>query len=185
MRYDIEKIANAIILALDLGVKNLGKTKLMKLLYFADKEHLKQYGRPIFYEKYIKQKMGPVATNTYSILSASKNDPDFKEDIEELSQWIEFEKKDVNKNHQMIVFKKKRDLDEDVFSKSELKVLKNVFEKFKNNLSEEVSAISHKLPEYEQTDMYDVIPYEKMAEDMGDYVKFWNEEIKTFKESIR
>ncbi len=185
MRYDIEKIANAIILALDLSVKNLGKTKLMKLLYFADKKHLKQYGRPIFYDKYIKQKMGPVAINTFNILSASKDDRDFKEDIEKFSQWIECEEKNINKNHQMLIFKKKKDLDADIFSRSELKVLKEVFEKFKSNVAEEVSNISHLLPEYEQTEMHELISYDKMAEDMGDYVKFWNDEIKTFKESLR
>lgn len=183
MRYDIEKIANAIILALDLDVKNLDKAKLIKLLYFADKEHLKQYGKPIFYEIYMKQKAGPVTVNTFIILNASEECQGFKEYTEKLSRRVEYIEEN-NRNHQMPTFQKKKDLDKDIFSRSEIKVLKKVFERFKYSTTEEISAISRLLPEYEQTEMYDIIPYYKIAENMGDYVKFWNEEVDVFTEKL-
>ena len=47
-QYSIEKVANAIIYFLDNGVEYFGKTKLMKLMFFADKYHLQKYMRTVF-----------------------------------------------------------------------------------------------------------------------------------------
>jgi len=41
-KFDIEKVANAIKFFLNNNVQYLGKTKLMKLLFFADKLHLQK-----------------------------------------------------------------------------------------------------------------------------------------------
>jgi len=186
-RYDIEKVANAIILALDLGVKNLGKTKLMKLLFFADREHLRRYGRPIFYDNYIKEKMGPVPSITYSIISSynDKEQDDFREEVKELLQWVEIEEKDVGHSCPMMQFRKKKKFDSDIFSKSELRILREVFTRFKETTAGEISKLSHELPEYRLAFMYDSISYEDMAGDMADYVRFWREERKAFEKAVR
>jgi uncharacterized phage-associated protein len=186
-RYEIEKVANAIILALDLGVKYLGKTKLMKLLFFADKEHLKKYGRPIFYDNYIKEKKGPVPSITYSIISSynDKERDDFGDEVKKLLQWIEIDEKDIGYSHPMMIFRKKREFNPEIFSRSEIEILKGIFEKFKELTAEEISEISHKLPEYKETSMYGIIPYESMAEDMADYVKFWREEREAFEKALK
>jgi len=63
--FDIEKVANAIKYFKNRNVKFLGKTKLMKLLFFADKLHLQRFGKPIFYDKYFKLPYGPVPTLTF------------------------------------------------------------------------------------------------------------------------
>ena len=39
-QYSIEKVANAIVYFVNSKVEHFGKTKLMKLMYFADKYHL-------------------------------------------------------------------------------------------------------------------------------------------------
>ena len=185
--YSIEKVANAIILALDLGVENLGKTKLMKLLFFADKEHLRRYGRPIFFDTYFKEKMGPVPSITYNIIS-SYNDlekDDFKEEVQELLKWVEIREEDIGYPRPMITFKKKREFEEELFSRSELKVLKEVFLRFKNVTAEEISELSHKLPEYQRADMYEPISYSDMAEEMADYVEFWEKEREAFERALR
>jgi uncharacterized phage-associated protein len=46
----------------------LTKLKLFKLLYFADKEHLLAYGRPIIGDRYIKMDHGPVPSRAYNIV---------------------------------------------------------------------------------------------------------------------
>ncbi|EDP73230.1 Panacea domain-containing protein [Hydrogenivirga sp. 128-5-R1-1] len=185
-RYNIEKIANAIILALDEGVNFLGKTKLMKLIFFADKEHIKRYGRPIFFEFYVKDNMGPVPLKTYSILS-SVNDlenEDFKDEVESLLQWLEVEEKDVNRKFPMLTFKKKKEFDQSVFSKSEIEVLKDVFKKFKDYTAQQISEYSHKLPEYKNKLYWEEITYKDMAEEMKEFLEFWEEERKAFFKSI-
>jgi len=186
-RYNVQKVANAIILALELGVKRLGKTKLMKLLFFADREHLRRYGRPIFYDRYIKEKMGPVPSITYGIISSynDKELDDFKEEVRELLSWVEIEEREVGHSRPMMQFKKKKEFDAELFSRSELKVLKEVFSRFKDANAEEISELSHKLPEYSSAALYDIIPYEAMAGDMAEYVKYWQEEREAFEKAVR
>ena len=66
-QYSIEKVANAIIFFVEKNIEHFGKTKLMKLMYFADKEHLEKFGRVMFYDDYRKLPRGPVATLTYNL----------------------------------------------------------------------------------------------------------------------
>jgi len=185
-RYSIEKVANAIILALNLGVEYLGKTKLMKLLFFADKEHLKRYGRPIFFDNYVKEKMGPIPEITFGIISAYNNTEkeDVKEELEELLKWIEIKEKEIGYEKPMITFEKKRDFNKNIFSESELEVLKEVFSKYKNSKADELSRISHELPEYRKVKLYECIPYSEMAEDMKEYVSFWEKEKNAFRKAL-
>lgn len=52
-------------------LNTLGKAQfheLFKILYFADQEHIKIYGRPITGDKYIAMKYGPVPSFLYDIL---------------------------------------------------------------------------------------------------------------------
>jgi uncharacterized phage-associated protein len=58
-----EKLREAICFFARKGGKELGKTKLMKLLYFADFGYFREYGRPITGATYYKWPMGPVATD--------------------------------------------------------------------------------------------------------------------------
>ena len=184
-KYNIDKVANAIVLAIDLGVQHLGKTKLMKLLFFADKEHLKRYGRPIFYDNYIKQEMGPVPSITYNIISSyNKEQGDFKKDVEKFLKQVDIGEKPIGCNFPMMQFTKKKEFNPEVFSKSEIDVLKKVFIKFKQLTAGKISSLSHELPEYRNAFMNDSISYEDMAEDMADYVKFWEGESKAFKEAL-
>ena len=44
------------------GVKNLDTMKCAKLLYFADRQHLLEYGRPIIGDDYHVMKDGPIPT---------------------------------------------------------------------------------------------------------------------------
>lgn len=68
-QYSIEKVANAIVYFVEKDVKHFGKTKLMKLMYFADKSHLEQYGRTMFFDDYYKLPRGPVASLTLNIIN--------------------------------------------------------------------------------------------------------------------
>jgi hypothetical protein len=42
--------------------------KIFKILYFADRNHFADYGRPISGDNYIKMEDGPVPSNLYDIL---------------------------------------------------------------------------------------------------------------------
>jgi len=56
-----EKLKDAIVyVSSHSGVRDLGLTKLFKLLYFADSAHLREYGESITGSDYIKYEHGPV-----------------------------------------------------------------------------------------------------------------------------
>lgn len=44
------------------------KMKLSKLLYFADKQHLLSYGKPIIGDRYVKMEFGPVPSSGYDLM---------------------------------------------------------------------------------------------------------------------
>jgi uncharacterized phage-associated protein len=44
------------------------KKKLLKLIYFADKDHLLRYGRPVLNDYYVNMDQGPVASQSYDII---------------------------------------------------------------------------------------------------------------------
>ena len=66
--FDAEKLGQALAFFAD-RVSDLSKLKAAKLLYFADKTHLLDYGRPIVGDKYYCLDYGPVPTATLNILN--------------------------------------------------------------------------------------------------------------------
>lgn len=53
--------------------------KIFKVLYFADRNHFADYGRPITGDNYIKMEDGPVPSNLYDIFKTVKGDGYYKD----------------------------------------------------------------------------------------------------------
>ena len=187
-QYSIEKVANAIIFFVEKNIEHFGKTKLMKLMYFADKEHLEKFGRVMFYDNYRKLPRGPVATFTYNIISSTDaNDgDDFKSYVDNFSSFIEIQKKDTNQKNSATRFNPKNSFDNTFFSKSEIEILENVAKKYKTYTKEQISEESHSLKEYINTDMNDFISVSDMTENkkLKDYLSFWKNEHKEFNKML-
>lgn len=69
---DKEKTLNAALLILE----KLGQTdyhKIFKILYFAEQQHLKNYGQPLTGDVYQAMPYGPVPSFLYDIFKASEN----------------------------------------------------------------------------------------------------------------
>ncbi len=49
----------------------INKLKALKLIYFADRYHLRKYGRPITNDEYFAMKLGPVASGVKDIAEMS------------------------------------------------------------------------------------------------------------------
>lgn len=68
---DLGKIVEAILLILE-AASNRGKTltqyEIVKTLFFADRHHLNEYGRPITFDNYKAMKHGPVPNFAYNLL---------------------------------------------------------------------------------------------------------------------
>jgi uncharacterized phage-associated protein len=57
--FNIEKLVQSIAYFSNFGIRDLTKLKVAKLLYFADKEHLLEYGQPIIGDVYFCLDYGP------------------------------------------------------------------------------------------------------------------------------
>ena len=62
--------------------QQMGRVRLMKLLYIADREALKEVGRPITCDSVVAMKHGPVLSRLYDIIKGqSLESPRFDEHI--------------------------------------------------------------------------------------------------------
>ena len=62
-------------------------SKLVKLVYFADKKHLHEWGRTITGDKYVKMEHGVTPSATYDMLKAVRGDKDWPRTWERISEW--------------------------------------------------------------------------------------------------
>ena len=69
--FSLEKLVHAIAYFSKSGVPDLTKLKVAKLLYFADKEHLLEHGKPIIGDVYWCMDFGPVPSFALNEMSAA------------------------------------------------------------------------------------------------------------------
>lgn len=129
--------------------------KICKLLYFADKEHLLEYGRPIIGDTYYKLKDGPIPTKGLDMLRGHSG-PAARVLINEafsVTGWA-------------VVPKRAPDMS--VFSKSDIKILNHIKETLGSLDAYQLRDLSHKEHAYEQSEIHDVIDFELIADDADD-----------------
>jgi len=74
--FNFEKTINAALYIAE-RVESKDFHKIFKILYFADREHLIKYGRPITGDTYIKMSDGPVPSKLFDIFKAVRGDSFF------------------------------------------------------------------------------------------------------------
>ena len=118
--------------------KVLGFTKAYKLLWLADRLHLRQYGRTITVDRYFALPHGIVPTEAKDILDGKEDKALVKEDVNEYI-------KVFDDRHQ---FKAIKEPDVNAFSDSDQEVLDEIIDKFGAMNGRELSELSHKFPEW-------------------------------------
>lgn len=162
--------AIAAILYISSSVKNIRYHQLLKIIYFADLKHIARYGRPIFDDRYVAMKDGPIPSNVYDLLKDDSNQKNYFN----VSFW---------KN---ITPKQKPDMDE--FSKSDLICLDESINENKALSWNEIREKSHdkawnkawnqrRKPNEKQVEMSkeDVIEASGVSETMLAYMKLRSE----------
>jgi uncharacterized phage-associated protein len=116
----------------------IDKMKVLKLVFFADRFHLRKYGRPITNDEYIAMEYGPVASGVKDLIDQC----DFLGTLERdySSKYLEYVlRHDVKSKHA---------IDTDVFSDSELEALEFAWQKFGDQDGLQLSDITHAYPEW-------------------------------------
>lgn len=137
--FKYEKAVNSLLYSLEKLGGRSDMHKLCKILYFADQQHLSQYGRSITGDKYIAMQFGPVPSNVDDILKALRGDSFFSNnpDIDSLRESIIFE------NRYILRGLKTHDTDE--LSASDIKCLDAAIDLCKDMTFQQLTQFSHGL----------------------------------------
>jgi uncharacterized phage-associated protein len=149
MRLDIEKATQALNFFARAEGGTIDKMNALKLLFFADRYHLRQYGRPLSRDSYVAMRNGPVASVAYDLLKRQRS-------------WVgdqacEFAHRFLRPipDARGVVFKFASSAlpDLDVFSASDLEALEFAWSQFGSYTGKELSYLSHFYPEWVRHEM--------------------------------
>ncbi len=129
-----EKAAQAAAILLDAErAHQMAYYRLLKLLYLADKEHLRLTGRPIIGGRLVAMDRGPLHSAVYNLVK--KEHPSYPD-------WSRFFRVE-GRNIEMLANPGNLEL-----SKREIQTLRELAEKLADRDDEELGTITHDLPEY-------------------------------------
>jgi len=147
---DLTKLYNIIFYFCKDGVP---KTKLNKLLFYADFKHFKEYALSITGAEYAHIPFGPAPDN-YEMYYASLNS----------QKSIEFIEQPYSSGYVGEIIKATKEPDLNLFSPSELRIIASVVEDFTEYTANGITDFSHKELGYQETNNGDLISYKYAAE---------------------
>ena len=127
---EINKLGNAIVYLAE-KVKDLSKTKLLKLIYLLDELSVKSFGIPFFDLEYKVWQAGPVNVDVYSELSSSP------------SLLKEFIKLNFEKTGECYISPKKK-FDDGEFSDNEMELLGTVVDSYGHFTAKKLVDLCHR-----------------------------------------
>lgn len=119
----------------------INKMKAIKLIYFADRYHLRKYGRPIIGDIYFAMKLGPVGSVLLDTANLQNNLEG--EYLKYAQRFLAHPKE--NDNEEII---SKSAVDLSVFSQTDIEALEIAFKEFGDKDQFELANITHIYPEW-------------------------------------
>lgn len=140
LHFDYQKATQALVFFIKKEGGRLNKMKALKLVYFADRYHLRKYGRPITNDEYFAMPYGPVASGAKDIIELS----DFLGDQEKAYATHYITPTDPP-------YIEARNLgDTDVFSITDIEALEFAWNTFGQYTEFELVQLTHKYPEWKK-----------------------------------
>lgn len=140
LEFDYKKATQAINFLAQKEGGQIDKLKLIKLIYLADRYHLRRYGRPMVNDEYLAMPLGPVGSSVKDIAEFSS----FLDDAERDYAGTYLKRGDAHKVVSIA------DVDTNVFSKSELEALDFAYGEFGNTTASKLVDITHRYPEWDK-----------------------------------
>lgn len=138
--FDVDKSAQAAAILLKLHGGDMDNYVFIKMLYLADKEAYKRWGRPITGDEAVSMEHGPVLSTIYDLT---------KGEIPHLrSQWERFISDADSETHRVSL---KADPGNQELSRAEIKILERIHEQFKDFTWKQMKDYCHDLAEYDAT----------------------------------
>lgn len=121
----------------------INKMKALKLIFFADRYHLRQYGRPVTNDEYVAMNYGPV--------------PSGCKDLAEMSDFLGEHEKNYAERFlqpgQPYAYRSVADVERDVFSKSDIEALEFAWRNFGPYDQFRLAEITHEYPEWKRHEL--------------------------------
>ena len=118
----------------------VNKLKALKLIFFADRYHLRKYGRPITNDRYWAMSYGPVPSGTKDL--AEQGEFLGSRETQYAERFIRPCEADKH------AFESVADIERDVFSKSDAEALEYAWEKFGRFEGFRLADLTHEYPEW-------------------------------------
>ena len=117
----------------------INKMKAIKLIWLADRAHLRKFGRPLIADQYFAMPFGPVPSSTKDL---AENNSFLADDEKKYrDEFISLKSYNVHSE---------REPDKIVFSQTDLEIMESIYENFGRIKEFELSEISHKYPEWKK-----------------------------------
>jgi len=139
LEFDYKKATQAINYLTKKEGGQIDKLKLIKLVYLADRYHLRRYGRPMVNDAYFAMPLGPVGSSVKDIAEFS----DFLDKSE-----LDYAGAYIGRGAQPNTVVSINDVDTGVFSKSEKEALDFAYTEFGNQTASSLVNITHRYPEW-------------------------------------
>jgi uncharacterized phage-associated protein len=130
---------------------------LAKVLFFADRDHLRAYGRPVTGDTYIAMEAGPVPSRTYDMV---KGNLDFFGDPEAIEASI-----NVDRNEHYLRLYAKREPDLDALSETDIVALADSIEFCHSRSFNELSSLTHQEPAWSEAPLNSAMDLERLVPD--------------------
>ncbi len=141
LEFDYKKATQAINYLTKKEGGQINKLKLIKLVYLADRYHLRRYGRPMVNDAYFAMPLGPVGSSVKDIAEFS----DFL-DTSELDYAATYLGRGAQANTVVSI----AEVDSGVFSKSEREALDFAYTEFGGQTASALVNVTHRYPEWEK-----------------------------------
>jgi len=141
LEFDYKKATQAINYLTQKEGGQIDKLKLIKLVYLADRYHLRRFGRPMVNDAYLAMPLGPVGSSV--------------KDIAEFSGFLD----EAEREYASVYLKRGEapnkvisiaDVDTDVFSQSELEALEFAYNEFGAISAPALVNLTHRYPEWDK-----------------------------------
>ena len=141
LEFDYKKATQAINYLTKKEGGQIDKLKLIKLVYFADRYHLRRYGRPMVNDAYLAMPLGPVGSSV--------------KDIAEFSDFLDNDERGYaekylargTREHTIVSI---GNVDNDIFSESEVEALDFAYKEFGQYSASTLVNVTHRYPEWDK-----------------------------------
>ena len=141
LEFDYKKAIQAVNYLAEKEGGKIDKLKVIKLIYLADRYHLRKYGRPIINDTYVAMDYGPVGSSIKDIVG--NTDYLGREEVK-------YSEKYLIPRPRLNLVVSKADVDDDVFSDSDIEALDYIYKKFGRYKASTLVDISHKYYEWKK-----------------------------------